>query len=182
MGSYLSQYTSEGGKRRKSSSNAAVAVGITVALLLLILALVAIFGGLGGKPDGQGSTNDGNRRPAPPPAPKEAYYPSDGSYLPVTATVLAAAYATNPDRADGNYMGRELKVTGTVQIIGKDPSGQQYVQLAGDKSLDVRCKFDSDAAQQLGSLSVGIQASVLGICQGKGIQDVYLSQCSVLPN
>jgi hypothetical protein len=70
-----------------------------------------------------------------------------GSAIVITADALHAEYKANEVAADGKYKDKTLEVSGTVQEIGKDALGAQYVNLSlasNQFEASVHCLFNDE--------------------------------------
>jgi hypothetical protein len=105
--------------------------------------------------------------PAPPPTP----------VADVTAVEFEAAYRANEYRADEQFKGKLVRVTGVVDRIGKDIAGHPDVMLhAGDAG--VLCSFDGPDDNLLG-LDPGSRATLRGVGAGYHLATPLLQSCSV---
>ena len=74
---------------------------------------------------------------------------------------------------------RNLRVTGTVESIGKDILDSPYVVLKSGAEYSiggVQCVFD-DNAPGLSGLTKGQTVTLTGLCKGKSIGSVLLKDC-----
>ncbi|PRZ56138.1 OB-fold protein [Paraburkholderia fungorum] len=110
--------------------------------------------------------------PAPEPEPAAQAAP-EPPILPrptidISANQLFAEYKGNEVLADTKYKGRRLAVNGIVTEIGKDFSGDPYVNLAtGQMYENVRGNFQKSAISRLSELHRG--DSVTLTCDGAGM-------------
>jgi hypothetical protein len=96
---------------------------------------------------------------------------------PVSARELYAAYDANELAADARFKGRWLRVSGTVENIGKDILGDPYVTLdAGQVFARVQCQFPKEREVLLTVLRKGMKVSIT--CEGAGkLMNVLLKDC-----
>lgn len=129
-------------------------------VLALIVLCILAFGSI---PDqsGGGSTSAGS---SGTPTPARA-----GFQLTVSATTLFQDYKANEVAADQKYKGKILRVSGTIDNIGKDILDNMYVSLkVGQYSiLGVQCFFADSHKSKLVSLRKEQQLTVVGRCDGK---------------
>lgn len=84
----------------------------------------------------------------------------------LTASQLFSAYEDNEVAADNAYKGKWIKVSGTVESIGKDILDDPYIAFkTGDLAFSVQVYFDD--ASKLGSIKKGQRLTVIGKCDGK---------------
>src|SRR5688500_15904939 len=94
----------------------------------------------------------------------------------ISAQALYSAYDANEVAADEMYRDRNLRVTGTVESIGKDILDLPYVVLKSGAKYSiggVQCFFDYNSPG-LSSLSKGQTVTLTGLCKGKSIGSVLL--------
>lgn len=100
----------------------------------------------------------------------------------VTAYDLAAAYKSNEVAADEKYKGKTLRITGTIDSIGKDIIDTPYVTLKGepgDYSMeDVQCMFAEDDIATLSKLSKGTTITIIGT-GGDYLTNAQLDNCHI---
>lgn len=96
------------------------------------------------------------------------------------SATLFAHYAQNEVRADEDYKGKRLLVSGTVKRVGKDITDTPYVSFESKGEVfSVQCMFsDAKQAAKLRDISPGKKLSVSGVCEGK-LGNVILSDCRV---
>lgn len=88
----------------------------------------------------------------------------------VTAPELMEAYQANEVAADAEYKGKWIAVRGTVETIGKDVMGSQYMALDGGKKspFSVQCMFDDSWRKFLAGCKPGESYRwIVGRCSGK---------------
>lgn len=96
----------------------------------------------------------------------------------ISAVNLLDEYDQNEVRADSNYRGRVLEVSGVVHSIGTAFS-QTYVTIGtGEKYefITVQCYFNSGQLDTVASLNKGDEVTIIGKCDGKSL-NVSLSNC-----
>jgi len=105
--------------------------------------------------------------------------PPSEEVIKITAEQLVAEYEENQVRADLNYKGKILEVSGEIGHIGKvlfsdDPS----VSLTAGFLSSVVCLFDSSWQSQVAQLEIGQYVTIQGTCRGEEfVSTVYLEDC-----
>lgn len=100
--------------------------------------------------------------------------------LDVSPADLLDAYETNEVKADALYDGKTVRLSGTVESIGKDIMDDVYITFAGEEfSLSsVQCYFSNDAQiQQVMELQEGDSVTVVGVCDGYFV-NVSVKNCA----
>ena len=79
-------------------------------------------------------------------------------------------------RADNQYKGETLIVTGSILNIKQEYSGEYYIELTGDGlNRNIRVYFQNSEIYKLSNLSRGQRITIGGICYGtNGLLDVYI--------
>ncbi len=111
---------------------------------------------------------------APPEPPKVVY-------LQLDARTLMDAYAGNEVRADRDYKGEKVAVTGRVVEVAKDILNTPYVTLSDDGELhipEVQAMFPTSAENDLAMLSPHQRVTVNCTVAGK-MMNVLLRGCAV---
>jgi uncharacterized repeat protein (TIGR02543 family) len=96
----------------------------------------------------------------------------------ITAAQLYYEYDQNPVRADQNYKGKILQVSGWVNNIGND-----YINLdVGGILASVDCFFDPEQRPEIAQVSEGQHVTVQGQCDGFSsfFLTVYLRHCTLM--
>ncbi|MBM6828617.1 hypothetical protein H9X85_03085 [Anaerotignum lactatifermentans] len=99
--------------------------------------------------------------------------------LDVSPAELLDAYETNEVKADALYDGKTLRLSGTVESIGKDILDDIYITFAGEEFsiTSVQCYFSDDAQiQQVMELQEGDSVTVVGVCDGY-FMNVCVNNC-----
>ena len=94
--------------------------------------------------------------------------PAPSGAIAIDSVKLYEAYDANEIRADGQYKGKTLRVTGPIVDITKDYSGEYYVELTGNGSfriIYVYCK--PTETRKLGNIAKGQTITVTGVCNGR---------------
>lgn len=93
----------------------------------------------------------------------------------VTAMELTAAYVANEVKADHDYKGKQILVTGEIIDIKKGVADHIYVVLKGsEKYRSVQCYYADEKDAQ--TLKKGMEISFKGKCDGLWV-NVILSGC-----
>jgi hypothetical protein len=97
----------------------------------------------------------------------------------VTPQRLYAAYEANEVAADEEYKGKLVRVSGTIEDIGKDILDSPYVKFEGTNSLfGVQAMFPKSAASQLARLQKNQFLTVQCTVTGK-LGNVLLKNCVI---
>ncbi len=103
-------------------------------------------------------------------------------YIEITATELLKAYDENGVAADQLYKGKKLKVTGTVNHIDTDITGEAYVTLINDENeysiISVQCYFKDANIDMITGLKSGDIVTIIGTGGGSSF-NVYLEDCVI---
>jgi len=102
--------------------------------------------------------------------------------LSTTSSELCSAYEDNELKADAEYKGKVLDVTGIIEDISRDIKGTPFVILGKGNGLavGVKCEFSSEDETQLARLSKGEEITIRGKCVGYWIINVLLRGCSLV--
>ena len=93
----------------------------------------------------------------------------------VTADQLLREYKDNEAKANNNYKGKNVQVTGTIKRIT-----DKWVELKGNEQfefLTVDCFLDREV---MASLSSGSDITVIGKCDGKGFGGINIRKCVLI--
>jgi predicted RNA-binding Zn-ribbon protein involved in translation (DUF1610 family) len=102
--------------------------------------------------------------------------PSD---IEISPYQLYKDYQDNEVRADNQYNGKLLKITGTVLTITKDFFDQPFIILdSGNTFTGIQVYFKRSEQKKLADLSVGQTVTVIGRCDGKTI-NVFIRDSSL---
>lgn len=102
----------------------------------------------------------------------------------VTAIQLINTYEENEVNADNLYKNKMIKVSGTVDDIGKNIAGQIYVILNNGNPYNlttVQCFFskkDDDQINKVADLRKGDSVVVVGTCTGKSLT-IVINNCKI---
>lgn len=108
----------------------------------------------------------------------------------ISSTKLLTTYSKNELAADKQFKDKEIIVTGIVNEVGKDFSGDVYVSFKTPNPFDnnfpkdlnpmssVQCYFDN--TDDLENLSKGDKVSIQGECEGLRMLNVILKDCKLI--
>lgn len=99
----------------------------------------------------------------------------------VTAKVLVSAYDNNEVRADQEYKGRIVEVSGKVGSVGKDVLEKAYVTLKGGNLMrEVQCFVTKAQENKLAGLEKGQSIKIKGKVEGL-MMNVVIRGCLINP-
>lgn len=100
------------------------------------------------------------------------------SMVSVTAIELYDIYNSNEDSANKLYLGKVIKVTGTIASI--DVKENRYtINLVSNGDMGtVMCEMDINENPKLKDLKQGMPVVIAGFCNGINL-DVYLDRCKL---
>lgn len=146
-----------------------------LAVFLLFFGITMILGALGGDESSNSST--GETRPN---SSVVVTQPVE-TVLEVDPATLRAAYQENEIAADTKYENNLLKITGTINNIGKDILDEVYLTIeTGEYLYDIQCYF-SDASQIeiVATLKDGDTITLIGRCSGLSLTNVIVKDCEI---
>jgi tRNA(Ile2) C34 agmatinyltransferase TiaS len=97
----------------------------------------------------------------------------------ISAPVLAKAYDDNEVSADNTYKGKKVKISGTIEDIGKDIVDAPYITLSSGEefsAVTVQCMIDDHAS--VAALKKGQRVTVIGKVSGK-MMNVLVEDCTI---
>lgn len=100
---------------------------------------------------------------------------TSGPATDITARKLYEDYVANEVRADANYNGKVLRVTGIVKEIGKDIADDGYAELLAPHGGTVHVRFRDEAA--LAWLDKGQEVTIRCRCDGFSLGTPVLKDC-----
>lgn len=97
----------------------------------------------------------------------------------MSSDILYSMYQNNQVRADQQFKGKTLEITGTIDTIGKTTHDIPYVTLKTHDDISiVQCLFSKNHENILAALSPGHKVTVTGICDGsKTFGNILLLDC-----
>lgn len=113
--------------------------------------------------------------------------PDGQKILTVDADVLSKAYENNGVRADSEYGGEILRVSGTVRRVAYDLDKNAVIDLGGvEDAPAVSCIFpsahlDEDRLALIKTLNTGDRIIVIGKVRGFVLHDIQLQAVWILP-
>ncbi len=155
----------------------------TLNVVLVVLGL-AVCGAIFGKREPKTSQPAEPAEPlsrAESEPPSEPPSPASVTVITIKASTLFSTYQENEVAADEAFKGKLLKVTGKIETIGKDITGDPYLALSsGEKFgfMGVQAMFEPEDAKQLAGLAKGQTATVRCVCDGM-FGNVILRECSL---
>lgn len=148
--------------------------------LIVFIFAVNIFGG--GDDSPSGSTNSTTRATtqATTQTATKATEPEE-TVIEISPEDLQQAYSENEVAADEKYDGKMLKITGTIDSIGKDIVDKVYVTLeTGEYWEEIQCYFSSKAQiEAVANLKSGDVITIIGRCDGLSIGNVIVKNCEI---
>jgi len=96
----------------------------------------------------------------------------DEQGIEITAVAIFDSFTNNETKANQLYLNKAIQVSGTVEDVKKNESGQTVVYLkSNDPMFGVNCTFKEDP----GALSKGAEITFKGICTGF-LSDVIIGE------
>tara|TARA_Y100000589_G_scaffold281807_1_gene278937 strand:- start:302 stop:736 length:435 start_codon:yes stop_codon:yes gene_type:complete len=97
----------------------------------------------------------------------------------LSADTLFKAYDQNSVAADAKYEGKIVKVSGTIQSIGKDITDTAYLVIGGSGFLDgVQCMLPVGQESSVANVSKGQYVTLKGKVSGAIMGNVIVRNCS----
>ena len=97
----------------------------------------------------------------------------------LSADTLYKAYDQNSVAADAKYEGKIVKVSGTIQSIGKDITDTAYLVIGGSGFLDgVQCMLPGGQESSVANVSKGQYVTLKGKVSGEIMGNVIVRNCS----
>lgn len=125
-----------------------------------------------------GTTTEGSQKST---SSAPATKPKEKETIKISASDLLVAYDENGVKADEDYKGKLLEVTGIIRNIDKDFLDETYVTLdtgADFELISVQCYFKGDSAKKLSELKKGEEVTIIGTCDGS-VVNVILEKCYI---
>lgn len=95
-----------------------------------------------------------------------------------SASDLTASFERDEARADSLYLYKVVSVTGILQELVVNDSGERIARLAGDGRTTVDCRLDSLYNGYGPELHMGVSVTIRGTCAGRWL-NVMLVQCII---
>lgn len=111
----------------------------------------------------------------------EAKDEAKGEASGVQIEALLSEYKDNEVRADANFKGKYIRVTGKVDDIKKDILDSAYVTIGTGKQFEipqVQCMLDKESVAKAAQLSKGASLTVVGRVEGLMV-NVLIRDCSI---
>jgi hypothetical protein len=124
--------------------------------------------------------NSGSPAPSPASAGKTTTA-TTASVTTVSLSDLLSDYKGNEVRADGKYKGKTIQVTGIVDDVKKDITGDPYVTVGSGAAFEipqVQCTAGSNQTAAFANLNKGQKVTVQGEVDGL-MMNVLLSDCVI---
>jgi hypothetical protein len=96
----------------------------------------------------------------------------------VTANELYSIYNANEVAADEKFKGRKIAVTGIVDDISKDFTGDAKVILETGVLQTINCNFGENI-KAISKLTKGTKVTIIGNCEGFIVKQVVLDNCEL---
>jgi hypothetical protein len=94
----------------------------------------------------------------------------------IEASKLMEEYRGNQLKADNQYKGKTLQITGKVKQVKKDWSDNYYIQLeAASVMYTVDVYVKSSELSKIGNLNSGQTITVAGTCEGFSVLEVKIT-------
>ena len=118
------------------------------------------------------------------PIPSDTPSVEEVEYIEITASELYNAFRENEIRAEQNYKGKHLKVTGEIIEISSGGTFQSpCIVLDVESNVlfgNVQCNFpDKEEAKKIAQISKGQTVSILGICDDLGEFNLNINGCRI---
>ena len=97
----------------------------------------------------------------------------------LTASALLDAYDANEEKANADYNGKVIVISGKATEKSADAKGIMSIMLQGTGLSGVNCQFSKSENEKISSVNTGDSVYVKGICTGK-LTDVVLVDCVFL--
>lgn len=145
--------------------------------LIAVIVVIAVIGSAGGSetpnPTDPGATISSSSAETT----KQTEAPEE--IIEISAAELFAAYDENEVAADNKYKGKKLKITGTVEDIGKDILDDTYITLdCGELIFSIQCYFANDQLSAVAELKKGDTITLIGVCKGE-TGNVIIKNCEI---
>lgn len=93
---------------------------------------------------------------------------------------LYSAYEENEVAADNEYKGKKVKITGTIEDIGKDILDDVYITINAGDYDEIQCYFENQKQiDKVATLKSGEEVTIVGECSGLSILNVVLQNCEL---
>ncbi len=100
----------------------------------------------------------------------------DKSPIKLNASQLLSEYKDNEAKANNNYKGKTVQLTGTIKRIT-----EKYVELKGTERFELitaECYFKD--RNVMAGLTSGNEITITGVCEGKGIFGINIKACELV--
>lgn len=101
--------------------------------------------------------------------------------LTLTANKFYLEYKKNEIAADRKYKGKVIRISGTINNIGKDIFDAPYITLKTLGTLEnIYCEFNKEKEGQLMDLKKEDSVIVECICKGKALYSIMMEDCNLI--
>lgn len=114
------------------------------------------------------------------PTEKPTTAPTEEPVIEITPSELYNAYEENEVAADNEYKGKKVRITGTIEDIGKDILDDVYITINAGDYDEIQCYFeDQKQIGKVAALKSGEEVTIVGECSGLSILNVVLQNCEL---
>ena len=114
------------------------------------------------------------------PTEKPTTVPTEEPVIEITPSELYNAYEENEVAADNEYKGKKVRITGTIEDIGKDILDDVYITINAGDYDEIQCYFeDQKQIDKVATLKSGEEVTIVGECSGLSILNVVLQNCEL---
>lgn len=147
-----------------------------VAGILLFGGCVAIFGD-----SDTPSPSEPETQSTTAPTGKPTTAPTEEPVIEITPSELYNAYEENEVAADNQYKGKLVRITGTIDNIGKDILDEVYITIEAGNTFDsIQCYFENEEQiEKVATLKSGEEITLVGECTGLTITTVMMHSCEI---
>lgn len=102
---------------------------------------------------------------------------SQKAEIKIEAAILTAEFELSEETANSKYLGKIIRVSGTVNSINEDEQSVSVYLKSKDEISGVMCTFNKNAPD-ISRLKTEDRVEIKGICDGY-LMDVKLNKCSL---
>ena len=101
----------------------------------------------------------------------------------IDSTKLYEEYTANEFKADAQYKGKTLRLSGQIKKIGKGGSmNQYYIELVGDSYFGTYVYVKNSEISKLHNYSPKQDLTIIGQCDGKTYGQLYIKDSVIVNN
>jgi hypothetical protein len=143
---------------------------IIIGVIIVIVVIASISGG--SKDSDSSSTATASSEPSQ----TKQSVPAKVEAIEISPQALFSAYESNEVKADNTYKGKMVRLTGTVDDIGKDLFDKPYISFKSNENyfMGVQVFFKGSEGNKVADIDKGQRVTVVGKCDGKLITDVQI--------